>query len=130
MNLDAAITEKLIKHYTSQDIPILTIHDSYIIWDGHEEDLDEQMHKAFAEVTGMEKVKLKDEAFHPELWEPLDYEAATQMNYGVWQQHMEARFNPPRSRRYQFQWDQFKALHQIEKPISPDEEDEYLPEWS
>jgi len=52
MHQDAQITENIIKHFTDNEIPILTIHDSYIVPFGLENELMSEMEKAFASVTG------------------------------------------------------------------------------
>ncbi|CUU20863.1 hypothetical protein CDS [Bradyrhizobium sp.] len=48
-----AITEHVIKQFTEQGLPVLTIHDSYIVhWQAHEL-LEEALNEAFSMVTGM-----------------------------------------------------------------------------
>lgn len=51
MNREAQITERIIEHFTQQGIPVLTVHDSYIVAREHEKELDEQMQLAFTEAT-------------------------------------------------------------------------------
>jgi hypothetical protein len=61
MAVDGRITSRIINNFTNLNIPVLTIHDSYIIPEGHEEQLVEQMDKATeAELNGF-KVRLKFE---------------------------------------------------------------------
>jgi hypothetical protein len=51
MKTDSEITSKIISHFVDLDVPILTIHDSYIVPLGYEYELEEVMKRAFAEVT-------------------------------------------------------------------------------
>jgi hypothetical protein len=61
MAVDGRITSRIINTFTNLNIPVLTIHDSYIVPEGHEEQLVEQMDKATkAELNGF-KVRLKFE---------------------------------------------------------------------
>jgi hypothetical protein len=61
MAIDGRITSRIINSFTNLNIPVLTIHDSYIVPEGHEERLVEQMDKATeAELNGF-KVRLKFE---------------------------------------------------------------------
>ena len=61
MAVDGRITSRIINTFTNLNIPVLTIHDSYIVPEGHEERLVEQMDKATeAELNGF-KVRLKFE---------------------------------------------------------------------
>lgn len=53
MNEDSRITEHVIKRFTERGLPVLTIHDSYIVhWQAHEL-LEEALNEAFSMVTGM-----------------------------------------------------------------------------
>jgi hypothetical protein len=104
MNIDGRITEIIIEIYTEQSIPVLTIHDSYLVPDGYESDLEETMKSAFEEVTGIANVQMKEETHHPEAWEPLSLDDGG----SHWHEAMEARHNPPRSERYGYQWAKFK----------------------
>ncbi|MDG0978488.1 MAG: hypothetical protein P8O79_02065 [Halieaceae bacterium] len=61
MALDGRITSRIINSFTSLNIPVLTIHDSYIVPEGHEERLVEQMDKATAAELNGFKVRLKYE---------------------------------------------------------------------
>jgi hypothetical protein len=61
MAVDGRITSRIINSFTNLNIPVLTIHDSYIVPEGHEEQFVEQMDKATeAELNGF-KVRLKFE---------------------------------------------------------------------
>jgi hypothetical protein len=61
MAIDGRITSRIINSFTSSNIPVLTIHDSYIVPEGYEERLVEQMDKAAAAELNGFKVKLKFE---------------------------------------------------------------------
>lgn len=49
---DSDIAERIIMHFVDRDIPILPIHDSFIVAESHEEHLVEVMQSAFREATG------------------------------------------------------------------------------
>ena len=53
MKKDSDIAEIIISQFTDENIPILTIHDSFIVPWGQEEKLRERMHTAFETVTGV-----------------------------------------------------------------------------
>ena len=57
MNQDAQITEHVIKRFTEQDIPVLTIHDSYIVAYGDTPLLDEVLTEAYKRLTGFNTIK-------------------------------------------------------------------------
>ena len=61
MAIDGRITSRIINSFTRSNIPVLTIHDSYIVPGGYEERLVEQMDKAAAAELNGFKVKLKFE---------------------------------------------------------------------
>lgn len=57
MNEDSRITEHVIKRFTEQGQPVLTIHDSYIVhWQYHEL-LERVLNEAFTMVTGMTGIR-------------------------------------------------------------------------
>jgi hypothetical protein len=61
MAIDGRITSRIINRFTNLNIPVLTIHDSYIVPEGYEERLVEEMDESTeAELNGF-KVKLKFE---------------------------------------------------------------------
>lgn len=45
---DSQITEKIVEHFTSISVPVLCIHDSYIVPDGYAGDLREMMRSAWS----------------------------------------------------------------------------------
>lgn len=49
-NLDSMIAEKIINHFTPLEIPVLCVHDSFVIQSDKAEDLKSQMEIAFQEV--------------------------------------------------------------------------------
>ena len=59
MNLDAQMCEYVIEKFVEQDIPILTVHDSFIVPFGTERELDRVMKEAFEHVTKQRHVKAK-----------------------------------------------------------------------
>lgn len=60
MYVDSQITEKLIERFTYHHMcPILTVHDSYIVPFGYDRILQEEMGKAFEQVTGVANVRLE-----------------------------------------------------------------------
>jgi hypothetical protein len=52
MNMDGKLTAMLISHFTERTIPILTIHDSYIVQQEHAEELKSQMQIAVSSILG------------------------------------------------------------------------------
>lgn len=59
MNVDSQITEKIVEAFTSKGIPILCMHDSFIIQVQHDNELRTQMQKAVEEVSGTNNFKIK-----------------------------------------------------------------------
>ncbi len=52
MNLDAIIALDVVKNFTEQEIPILAIHDSFIVQEKHQGELHRTMKKAYQKHTG------------------------------------------------------------------------------
>ena len=52
MNKDSMIANMILDHFTQQDIPVLCIHDSFIIQHDKEEELEKVMHVASVQVAG------------------------------------------------------------------------------
>lgn len=52
MSIDGEITSKVINHFTAKMVPILSVHDSYIVQAGKDHELIETMNKAASEVLG------------------------------------------------------------------------------
>jgi Mn-dependent DtxR family transcriptional regulator len=51
MNLDATIALDIVDHFSGQGIPILAIHDSFIVQEGHCDELLEAMKRAYSKHT-------------------------------------------------------------------------------
>ena len=113
MRKDSNITERIIKHFTDQQIPILTIHDSYIIWDGYEDELDRVMKEAFEAEMKVSGVRIKqenktsgeilDEHFARRAMDIRNPAFRTELEYA-----REQRINPPRTDRYRYHYEQFQ----------------------
>jgi len=52
MRIDGEITSKVINHFTANRVPILSVHDSYVVLAGKDHELIETMNKATSEVLG------------------------------------------------------------------------------
>ena len=61
MAIDGNITTKLIRHFTYKSVPILTVHDSYIVQFGYEDELIKVMNKACEEELGITGFRIKEE---------------------------------------------------------------------
>lgn len=72
MFLDSQITEKLISYFTDLNIPILAIHDSYIVPHGYSYLLIEQMKVACEAVTGVADVHVKHTTVNDQAWAYAD----------------------------------------------------------
>jgi hypothetical protein len=108
MRTDSEITANIIDYFTKIDVPILTIHDSYLVPVGHEDELQVQMFSAFELVTGVKAAKLKEATHDPRHFEPQSLEDAQGMDHEAWEAAMKWRFNPRRAPRYQSQYEKHK----------------------
>ena len=61
MAIDGNITTRLIEHFTYKNIPILTVHDSYIVEFEYEDELIRVMNDACAKELGVTDFKIKSE---------------------------------------------------------------------
>lgn len=52
MNQDTAIAQDIVRHFTEQDIPILAIHDSFIVQEKYRDELYQTMKKFYRKHTG------------------------------------------------------------------------------
>lgn len=52
MKMDSDIAEKVMLSFAKRDIPVLPVHDSFLMHHGYEKELQEAMAKAFEEVVG------------------------------------------------------------------------------
>ncbi|WP_333869492.1 hypothetical protein [Cypionkella sp.] len=59
MYIDSQITERLIAYFTKRGVPMLSIHDSYVVPFGYDNDLIREMKAAFCAVTQVQEVRLK-----------------------------------------------------------------------
>ena len=59
MNIDSQITEKIVNSFTSKNIPILCMHDSFIIQVQYDNELRTQMLKTVEQVAGTNNYKIK-----------------------------------------------------------------------
>jgi hypothetical protein len=61
MNLDSKITAKILDTFTERNVPVLTIHDSYIVQAGNEGWLEELMKQSYEEILGVPLILPKQE---------------------------------------------------------------------
>ena len=84
--------------FMDNEVPILIIHDSYIVPDGQESFLEGTMTWAFQEVTGKTYVPMKEDTHHPERYlpeSPDDWSNAEAVEEAIkW------RYDPERCDRY------------------------------
>ena len=67
MALDGEITTQIIEHFTDRKVPILTVHDSYIVESSREQELMDVMQSVTREVVGNHKFKMKQEQLSPNM---------------------------------------------------------------
>ena len=81
MYIDSQITERLIAYFTKRGVPMLSIHDSYVVPFGYDNDLIREMKTAFCEIAGVKEVRLKhttinsDKYFWADHWTDEEKEA-------------------------------------------------------
>ena len=61
MNVDGRITAKIINHFTKKNIPVLTVHDSYITPHTHTGELRRVMNDAVTEELNGFNIKIEQE---------------------------------------------------------------------
>ena len=61
MHMDGRITAKVIKHLTNKNIPILSIHDSYITQNQHTGELRKVMNKVVTDEVRQRELLQEDE---------------------------------------------------------------------
>lgn len=59
MNIDSQMCEFVVSDFVKRDVPILTVHDSFIVPFGEEDNLNRLMKEAFNEVTNSLVIKVK-----------------------------------------------------------------------
>jgi len=109
MNQDSRIAEIIIRHFTDKRIPILCVHDSFVVPFGYENELEKQMEGAFEAVTGIPGVKLKEETTNPLYLFPLDTGFNQDRSHKNMLTELDARTSPKKSGRYQCHLDQFRS---------------------
>lgn len=67
MALDGQITTQIIKHFTDRGVPVLTVHDSYIVESPHEKELMDLMQSVTRRIVGNQKFKMKQDQLSPHL---------------------------------------------------------------
>ena len=67
MALDGEITAQIMKHFTYIGVPILTVHDSYIVESSRERELMDVMQSVTRKVVGNHKFKMKQEKLSPNM---------------------------------------------------------------
>lgn len=108
MNTDSHITGHILGHFTSQkNIPILPIHDSYLVPYGMEDELIRAMNDAFSAITGITGVNVREETHRPHNWISESGEDGA----GASLEELNARIDPPKSERYARAFDQFITYH-------------------
>ena len=84
MAIDGNITTKIIEHFTDRKIPILTVHDSYILSSEHERALMEVMKTATAQELGLEKAQIKQDRISPTMIQTFKNMDRTFADYNYW----------------------------------------------
>ena len=139
MNQDAKIAERIITHFTRQGIPILAIHDSFIVPMGLETELDDTMQAAFTSVMQTTGSKIKEVTSHPLKYIPSSrYEPRRLPEWNtdglryIWhhelppsaadfftsaEQRYRERYYPARTTRYQASLKRFQAWLAENRPV-------------
>ena len=65
MHTDSQITEIIIQRFTQRCIPMLTVHDSYIVPFGYDYLLKQAMEEAFKQVTGIAHPEVDHTQYYP-----------------------------------------------------------------
>jgi hypothetical protein len=109
MAQDSAIAARIIDHFTQQHIPVLCVHDSFLVPFGWEGELVQTMENAFEAVTGIRNVRLHHETHDPLASLPLDIGYNQSLSSGVIFSELNKRINPERTQRYQNFLKQFEG---------------------
>lgn len=143
MNQDAKIAERIISHFTRKGIPILAIHDSFIVPMGLETELDDTMQVAFTSVMQIAGGKIKEVTSRPLKYIPSSrYEPRKLPEWNtdglryIWhdelsseaadfftsaEQRYRERYCPARTRRYVASLDRFQAWLAENRPVWTEE---------
>ena len=116
MNIDGAITAKVIKHFTDLKEPILSVHDSYICREGVRDNLIEVMNEAITETLGGYVIGIKANK------ELEDIASRTVEGVLDLSKMKDLWLNRPedteRCTEYENRWEQHKEwLHMVERPL-------------
>ena len=114
MYADSQITELLIQRFTDRGIPILTVHDSYIVPFGYDYLLKQTMEEAFEQVTGIAHPEVDHTQFYPHQLHQADDDVRADETNSILCEH--------RSKRHLADLELFKQFKQ--KPETPS----WLPE--
>jgi len=61
--LDSQISEQIIKEFTKDNIPVLCVHDSYIVWEEYANDLHEVVNDAWRKLSRLSKKEITEDVF-------------------------------------------------------------------
>jgi hypothetical protein len=106
MYIDSQITERLIDHFTNEGVPILTIHDSYVVPFSRDNELIREMKKAFYDVTKVKNPNLKHTTINSD-----EYFWADEWNEE--KQRAQGQDLGPASERHTTDLQLFKAFHKL-----------------
>ena len=118
MNKDAQIAEIIIDTFCDWGIPVLPIHDSYIVPEGCEDDLISTMCNAFEKVMGIPLTGLEQNAIK-EKSDGVEYLEGILMSWIPYDEHgdIEKRYiesrHPTRSERYIYNLNMFSEWMDI-----------------
>ena len=113
MALDGNITTRILKHFTDSEIPILTVHDSYIIQAEHELHLMKVMKKATEEELGLIEAQIKQEKLSPTTIQSFKNMDRTFDDYSLWKKLSE---NVIRTNGYLQRLNRFNRFSHRSKP--------------
>lgn len=107
MNIDSRITARILADFTEQQIPVLSVHDSYLVPFGFETMLANSMITAFENETGIPGARITEETEQPDRY----YPDSASGGFGPSEEQMAYRHDPPMSERYSRAFDQFIEHH-------------------
>ena len=113
-NTDSQITEIIIQRFTQRGIPILTVHDSYIVPFGYDYLLKQTMEEAFEQVTGIAHPEVDHTQYYPHELHQAEDDVTVDETKSILCEH--------RSKRHLIDLELFKQFKQ--KPETPS----WLPE--
>ncbi|MDB3910617.1 hypothetical protein N9381_02215 [Paracoccaceae bacterium] len=114
MYTDSKITEIIIQRFTQRGIPILTVHDSYIVPFGYDYLLKQTMEEAFEQVTGIAHPEVDHTQYYPHELHQAEGDVTIDETKSILCEH--------RSKRHLIDLELFKQFKQ--KPETPS----WLPE--